>query len=474
MNDKWFSSPVYGEVFIKTAWFLPLFMLIAVSCISCSSSAPVPEHLRELPSNRTVIMISMSERHGVTLRREEVIPLLLSHNLEIAEAKERVHEHRALYRAAWQHLVPILQPGWSSVHVEGGVSSTHGPVLTEESYAWAGSLLSWVINPGQAVYDLLLAHQSLRTSQDQERLITEDVIHQTLQDYNALMLSRHAMLLAQARLRQAEALTQLEEQRWNQGTGLEIDRLRARAQESKAKMDLLDAGIQFYKHSSDLVVRLHLEPDLLVVPPENDLQIQKSVQIPVHVEQASALAIMNRPDLAIIRDRIQSSQLRRQQLMAALLSPQVQGGAMLAPAPPTGSTASTLIRESRQSWNVRWLITPEWEAQFAVAISRHRVVSLDMAHRLDDVRARLNLDGSRASALMEQITLSRQLEHDADKAVQLAQVQNQTGTMLEVDVLMAQSKAAEAHYKTAALITQMNDCQDDLLEDMGLLNPENN
>ncbi len=447
---------------------LVLGNLMALLCISCTSSRSLPAHERALDVT-TADWISVPDRHLVVLRREDLRPLLLSDNLEIAAAKERVHEHQALYRAAWQHVLPVLQPGWTSVHVEGGISSTHGPVLTEESYAWTGSLLNWVINPGQAVYDLLLAHQALQTSRDQQRYVTNQLLHQTFKAYNELLLSRSAMLLARARVRQCTARRRVEELRRHLGTGLEWERLLAVDQESRSKIDLLDASIRFYRISSKLVVLLHLDSDVLIIPPDGDIAIQNSVQFPVDTQQAIALAIMNRPDLTIIRDQVKGRHLAQQQLLASMLSPQVQGTAMSGPAPPTQNSASTLIRETRQSWNVRWLMSPEWEGQIAAATARQKRASLEWAQLLDEVSARIRNDAARASAIRDQMTLSGLQEQNTEKSALLVKAQYQQGTVLDIDVLSAQIRLMEAHYKTVSLITQFNDAQDDILDDMGLL-----
>ncbi len=445
-------------------------ILVVLGCTlqACSHLPQLPSPPQGLPRAEDV-PVALGQAYAVTLRREDVLRLLPGHNLAIAQAQAQVATQKALLAGSWQGLLPVWMPAWSAAHSEGATSSPHGLVLSRESYAWSSAMWSWVINPGQAVFDLLLARQRLLRSQDEARHVRDETIHQALRQYDELQLARAQLLNAAVALQQSEELLRLERVRWRAGAGLLADELRAQTAVDRARQDKLSAAYQFYQRSLAMAATLHLQAQTLVVPPAAPLQLICLVEPPYELERMSSLALLQRADLAVLRRQLDIDSKKQAQLLAQNLSPQLQVQSVQVSPPPTGAPADALIRQLRQSVVVRWSASPVLGGQLQAALAQRRQTQLAWAQSMDALNLQLAQDLHSSEWLQQRLPLAEKTVKDAEQALQLAMRQLQAGAGLTLDVLQAQREAEAARLQWATVVVRYNQAQEDLLDDLGLM-----
>jgi outer membrane protein TolC len=130
---------------------------------------------------------------------------------------------------------------------------------------------------------------------------------------NALLGAR------QADLDLARHLTELAEAQVRAGTAVEIDIIRARAQEATARSGLLQAQNQSARAKIDLARALGLDPATPLIPADTLDGAMGSSAAPTEPEAAVALALVHRPELVAERARNERAQVDKRAIQAERL-----------------------------------------------------------------------------------------------------------------------------------------------------------
>jgi outer membrane protein TolC len=119
-----------------------------------------------------------------------VIRVSTARNLDIREAQQRVQASRGEYESSVGALFPSLTPNITALGIEGAVANPGGGFgLASFADIIPAAAIQWIINPGQAAYDVIASKRRLETSAQQEQAVKQETMRAAADEYYDLVLT---------------------------------------------------------------------------------------------------------------------------------------------------------------------------------------------------------------------------------------------------------------------------------------------
>ena len=403
-----------------------------------------------------------------------VVRVATASNLDIRDAQQRVEANRGAYESAVGAIFPIISPSVEMLSLQGAVSRSQGGFsLDTFRKTFPTTLIYWILNPGQTVYDIVASKRQLEASAQQERAVELDTMHKAAHQYYNLVLAQAKVSLAQQTIKEAEELLRIEQLRLNTGTGLQADELRADAALAETQRDLLHALNEFYDASVALAVTLHLDSTVLLVPQAGPVSQTILVRYDLSIDNLMAMALLYRPDLKAVRKLLAAAQANKQATEWGALAPQIQASATLAPSPPTNNAADTMYRKQQYDIQVGFNLDASLFGRLKSAVANEKIGGIALDRKLDEVRSNVVTAHQSSLTTGKLVSKSKQQVDSAEEALRLTLKGLKVGTALTVDVLQAEAAAEQARLNYTTAVVQFNQDQIALLAALGILDQSN-
>jgi outer membrane protein TolC len=421
--------------------------LIAVSLIA----APVVAHAQDQDAPAAMV------RDVLPIDLATALKLAQARNLDIAAAQQRVRAGHGDVNASIGSALPAVGVGVGATDL-GGATSAPGGGYQVGRFSRVSPMLfaSWVLNPAQAIFDVLAARRrldALRQDSDSTRLI---VARDVALAYFDLAKAQAHVATTTRRVAQSDELARLAHARETVGMGLALDTHRAEAARDAAQVAAIAALNGYYAASVRLAQVLDLDPAVMLVPAKDALQAQNLLPPDSTLDALLARAFLQRPDLAALRKRLGAADAARASTLFGGLGPQIQANGVLANVPPANSASDTMFRQQFYGGSVGLTLSAALIGRMQGANAARALAGIEVARNLEAVRAGVVLAQQDRLASARSLPLAAAQVQSAQAAYDLARSGVQAGTAVLADVLQADADllaAREAYDQAVA-----NDC----------------
>jgi outer membrane protein TolC len=400
-----------------------------------------------------------------------VARVAVARGIDTREARERVHAAEGRYESSVEAIFPVIAPTFAYQHLEGVNQAATGTLVsTNFNNLLPAITLQWVLNPGRVYYDIVASRRRLDASREQERAAELDTLRAAAEQYYDLVLAQAKVGVAGQSAAQAEESLRLTARRVRAGTALAGDESRARASLAGRRQDLLLAVNRFYQASIALTVTLHLDPVITLVPGRQEVTQTTLVREELPVGEALGIAVRHRPDLQSARTLLAATNADKGAVAWGALGPQLQaaytfGGLQTR----VGGQTFGMDQQERASASVGFALGASTFGQLKIAAANVRIAVLDVERRLEQIGAQV-VSAQQASATSAAlIPIAREQVQAAEETLRLAQANLNAGTVLLLDVLLAEDEVDNARLRYAQSVVQYNQSQVRLLAAIGLL-----
>ena len=254
-----------------------------------------------------------------------VAHVVMSRNLDIKQARQRVAMSRGEYESSVAAIFPVIAPSISGSHLRGVGQNANGTLaLANFTDFMPGISVNWILNPGQVVYDIIASKRRLEAEDQQEQAATQDTIRLAAVQYYDLVLAQARVSVTRQATEEAGELLRIERLRLRTGNGLPADELPAEAALANARQDLVTALNAFYEVSVSLAVTLHLDATIMLIPQSGAMKQSQLVRDDLDITEMLATATRYRPDLEAVRKLLQAAKADKGATIWGELGPQFQ------------------------------------------------------------------------------------------------------------------------------------------------------
>ncbi len=389
-----------------------------------------------------------------------VLRLAGANSLEIAFVREKVDEAYARTRLAEERTWPVLIPGVAFRRHEGITQATEGEFVDvdkQQSFAGAGARVRWEV--GEAVFATLSASQRYEASRSQlEATEQRSVLEAGEAYYDLVREQSRARVAAQA----AESAARLAEEldaAFQAGRAFEGDVLRARVQQTRARLEHLEAEESIRLASMRLGTLLRLASGIELYPAEAAPAPLELVSPGVPEGDLVGEALERRPE---IRQALADLDAERYEQRAATWGPLVPEIEIAATAGGLGAVPSDFKSTEDYAVLVGWRIGPGGlfdSGRRRLAGSRVRQAEIHLARVRQGIVAEVRSNLSQVRALEEQKRLAERAVTDAERALSLNQERQRHGIGIPLEVLQAEDALARARMDYFTAIVESNQAQ---------------
>jgi len=456
-------------------------VLLIVAFVGCAdlsslqrshpSVAPVSQPAASLKID--ISQIPPMYRRLLAVDLPTVVRVSMARNLDIKAAQRRVEASSGEYQSSVGAIFPSLTPNVTAIGIEGALSNPGGFGLATFTNVFPASLIHWIINPGQVFYDIVASKRRLEASAQQEQAVTQETTRLAAVQYYDLILAQAQVSVARQAMEEAGELLRIERLRFNAGTALLADKLRAEALLASTQQDLLTALNDFYNASITLTVTLHLDPTVMLVPQAGVMKQATLVRNDLQIDDMLTTAVQYRPDLEAVRRLLAAAQADKGATLWGGLGPQVQAARTFEPQPPAHSAVDTLYREQKYIATGGFNWSAATFGRIKSAVANEKIAGLNLSRALDQVRAAVVSAHQASLTAAQLIPIAKQQVTSAEEALRLTEENLKAGTGLIVDVLQAEAAATQSRSRYATAIVRYNQAQINLLAAMGLIDQTN-
>jgi len=388
-------------------------------------------------------------------------------NLDLLEAKERIHEASARGEEAVGALVPepygsLLTFGQKTSGSTLGFFTALGSRSFDTINAMGGAQLS--TNPTQAIFAALAAHRLVGAAIDDSDQVNQQVLAETAIGYFALEESAARVAIAEQALAASQELARVADTRYSLGSGLKVDAKRAAARVAIDQVVLSRASEDFRKASVELALTLKLDPKVTLLPLDRTIRQRTLVDQQATLDQLVQQALVARPALAAEAKRVEAAEDSRSAAWSGALAPSVYTNLQDNSLGPVGNhqfyAGAVGLRFSFTSFGAARLASAEMEREH---IQRERL--------RQQIEAEVVLAHDDLATAAEQVESARQGLAAAQPALDLSQDRFQGGFGLELDVLDAQAALEKARTDLVDAVVGYDVAEVRLLHALGNVTP---
>lgn len=410
----------------------------------------------------------------LTIDLPTVTQVAMASNLDIQEAQQRVNAMKGEYYSSIGAIFPIVSPNIEAQRISGAISQLGGALgIANFSNAIPALALRWIINPGAVVFDVIAAKRRLEGSAHQAQASVQETLRVASNQYYDLVLAQAQVSAAQENADEATELLRLERLKFNAGTGLPADVLRAQAALASAQQDLLTALNGFYNASVSLTLTLHLDPTVMLVPKAGNMTQLTLVREDMAIDRLLITAVNYRPDLKAVRDDLEATEAEKNATIFSGLGPSAQATDVIERSPPANSPSDTTYRQKKYDVVAGFNFSASSFGDIKEAIANDKIAAIDLDRQLDRVRSEVVTAHQASLMAAKGIPIATQQVASAEEALRLTRENFKSGSALTVDVLQAEGAADQAHVRYATAIVRYNQSQVNLLAALGILDDQN-
>lgn len=401
-------------------------------------------------------------RDVVSLDLPHALQLAHARNLDLEEAKARVKQGSGVVSGALGAALPGIAVGVDAMRLDGALPGAAGAYQVgrfERVSPFA--LASWIMRPGQVVFDILAARRNLVALRHDAEFTGRRVDYDIAQAFYALALAQAHIIASSERVEESRELLRLSAAREASGLGLTLDTQMAREGAARAQMDQIKALNAYYAASLRLAGLLDLDPAVLLVPAQGALPEPPSAEEPA-LDALTAAALAHRADLAAIRQQVGVSDAAGAAAILAAVGPQISASAMAADPIPTGKASDTMFRLPSANASLSLTLSASVIGKAQSAAASRALARIAVRRRLEDLRKEVASARQEMIAAQKAIPLARERLVASQSALTLARAGLQAGTAIMHPVMIAQANVQEARSAYADNLARYWSARNDL------------
>lgn len=504
----------------------PLLLLLIGACVEQPIVRELPDFRardRDAPGGSLKLNPSLVEPMYTTLLPIDlptVVKVAAADNIAIRLARYQVEQTHGQLESRVGAALPAVVPRALFQRIDGRNLNSNGDLFNVGFGVFQPSVaVEWILNPGQAIYEIIAAKKRVTASQYREAAVIQQSLRIAIEQYYELVLAQALIAAAHQAAEEAKELVRIEQLRKQAGVGVLADELRAQARLAEREQDFAVAMNALYHASLALTLTLQLEdPTITLIPDADSVPPLRLVRDDLEIEEMLAVAVKFRPDLEALRILAEaaaddalgtwwqglgpefalsyhyggitahSNNIRPAQGIPnnLILNPLSTTGSFSGNAFLNGLSREAIGRGSRQlegsrdvtfrfnqrtEFNAgaaaRWSLSAFGDLRTARAAKQQAM--LEARRKLLEVRAEV-VDAVQTNNLSDKlIEMAGRQVTAANEALRLTEANLEAGTMTTLDVLQAQDAVAQARLRFAEAVVRYNQSQVNLLAALGIL-----
>jgi len=280
------------------------FALLVLVCMRAAAALSQETEAAMAPAGvrlQPLVLRAMRGEPQLPIDYASALRLATAQNLDIMQARARLREAEGEHLRAIGVLFPSLSAGLTVSHIDGEIQASFGDLGRREfSTITPAGRVSLLLNPGQAVFDVLAASKRADAGLSASESVTQDTLARVATGYFQLQRMEAHVDIATSAVATATELLQLARDRESLGAGLEVDVVRAEARLAREEVALTAAEERFRTASIGLAHTLQLDPAVLLMPVEDDVHPLTLANAQRALSELLDTALLRRPD---VRDR---------------------------------------------------------------------------------------------------------------------------------------------------------------------------
>lgn len=399
----------------------------------------------------------------VTVDLASALKLAHTRNLDLEEAKARVRQGRSLVSGALGAALPGVAVGVDAMRLDGALPGSNGTYQVGRFERVSPFVLaSWIMRPGQVVFDILAARRHLVALRHDAEFAGQRVDHDIAQSFYALALAQAQIAVNTRRVGESEELLRLSAAREKAGLGLALDTQMARDAMARASMDRIRALNAYYAASLRLAGLLDLDPAVLLVPAQGALPEPQDGGEIGPLDGLTAHALAHRADLAALRQQVGVSDAAGAAAILSAVGPQVSANILTANAIPTGNASDTMFRLPSANASLSLTLSPSVIGKVQGAAAGKALARIAVRRRLEELRNQVASARQEVIAAQKSLPLARERLTAGEAALALARTGVRAGTVIPHGLLVAQANWQQAQSDYADSLARYWSARDNL------------
>lgn len=419
--------------------------------------------------------LSMDARYfqGVTLK--DLLVFGLTHNLDIRIARNDAKAAKYTYLGTLGKFLPDISIGDNQLWARGKLGLPLGTAdavnLTGPFMIAHAGFTHHVYQGGKVVFGALQNRHIKNASNASFHAGYSDTLTAIAKQYYDLVQQETVLQIRVRAADTSEEQVRVATERFENGSGTNLDVLQARTQLSTDRQNLLEQQVTRRQAAIDLAALLNHDMDFDLQPSES---IDRAPLIPqsTKIDRLLKVAVDNRAELKQLSELIKAAK-SEVKVVAAGLHPSIDlGGNIYGIGRDPGSVDAIYVLSLNMQWKLGGLGTVD-AANIAAARARARNTSIKLQKKLIEVCQDVRKSFIKCRAADQNITESDNRVASALEELRLAEIRFQSGVGTHLDVLTAQRDYTEAQIAKAEAITSFNISQIQLIRELGLVSVDN-
>ena len=385
-------------------------------------------------------------------------------NLDVAIARERVKEARALHEQARMQFLPWITPGIGYRRHDGNIQDVAGNVFdaSKQSYT-VGAALTAQLDFGDAIYKSLAARQLAKAAEESAEARRQEIVYAAATGYFELARAQGATGAAREGVRIAEDYAGQVRQAVAAGIAFKGDTFRAEVQVEKNRILLRQAEEQRQVAATRLAQTLRLPPSTDLVPQETELAPLSLIETNAALDTLVARALATRPELKQFAALRESASLFRAGTQYGPLVPTL--GAQVYYGGLGGGMNDRLdnFDHTQDYWlGLSWKVGPGGlfdRSRLRAARSRERASELELEKARDEVIRQVVEAHTRSQSLADQLASAQRALSGAEQLLKYSRDRKEFGVGAVLEAVQAGQELTRARLDYLNTLADHNKAQ---------------
>jgi outer membrane protein TolC len=388
-----------------------------------------------------------------------------SDNLDIAEARAQVLEAKGESSAAFGAIIPVVSLFFGYGRTDGRVQGSFGELrdVTFDTLN-PGIMASYILNPGESIYNSIAAHRNVDALKSDESAITQDVLLAVVEGYYELVEAQGNVNVSEKTVSDAKNLVKIAEVLEKQGIGPGADVVRAKTDLANKKQRLITAQGGFRAASADLALILKLDSSVTLFPSDRQIRQIRLVDNLSKLDDLINDTLRKHPEIRSANKQVAVADAEVSGVWLGAFGPEVLLEAQIG---GIGDRFGNIGEREIYQGVIGVSISASSYGEIKASRARLRRAEIRKEEQRERLRADVVKTHDEVLSAQEKIIPAREELESAEESLKLSQVRFRRGLGLAVEVIQAEDALANARLSYIRSIIDYNKAQVRLLNAIG-------
>ncbi|MGB7290810.1 MAG: TolC family protein [Thermodesulfobacteriota bacterium] len=398
------------------------------------------------------------------------IRIASSDNLDIAEARAQVLEAKGNSNAAFGGLIPVVSLFFGYGRTDGRVQGSFGELrdVTFDTLN-PGIITSYILNPGESIYNAIAAHRNVDAVISDESAITQDVLLAVVEGYFDLVEAQGNVNVSEKAVSDAQNLVKIAEVLEKQGIGPGADVVRAKTDLASKEQSLINAQEGFREASADLALILKLDSSVTLFPSDTQIKQIRFVENLRMLDDLINGTLKEHPEIRSANKQADAAGAEVSGAWLGAFGPEVLLAAEIG---GIGDRFGNIGERGIYQGVIGLTISASSYGEIKASRASLRRAEIRKAQERERLRAGVVKTHDQVLSAGEKIIPAREEQELAEESLKLSQVRFKRGLGLAVEVIQAEDAVAVARLNYIRSIINYNKAQVRLLNAIGEITVE--